>query len=455
MTNKARIFVAGRPVGVLEKDGDSYIFTYDQDYPEDGRPVSLTMMPTIKRHITMGRLPPFFEGLMYEGWMQRLASGVTTEVGGDDMGHISYLIGKCAESIGDVEIARFDAGSVQKMQPITIESATEGSASRGIYAQCLICFRHLPTPGHNKNYHERCSLSFFGTTTPPAIPFHGADLERLALRSISSGNALPGVQPKLPIFYAAGDSYFILKPQVSGVRCVPEIENIWMRLFESLGEPVAKSALVEMGDGDLAYVTRRFDRLPGGQKLHVEDFAQLLGKSIVGNEKFDASVADMVKVLREKSSPRARIAAVERLFKLSVLNIALGNSDAHLKNHAIIGLWPEAVGQQARVVYTLAPAYDILPTGFLSKNSRQSSALRINGKTSDITPKDLRAEAEESGLKASLVDDILGTLAASGSDIARILHSSVVPEAKVGELVRQINASFRSLGVTQLPTNKH
>ena len=43
------------------------------------------------------------------------------------MGHISYLIEKCADSIGDVEIARFDAGVVQKAQPITIESATEGS----------------------------------------------------------------------------------------------------------------------------------------------------------------------------------------------------------------------------------------------------------------------------------------------------------------------------------------
>jgi serine/threonine-protein kinase HipA len=452
MTARARIFVSGVSAGLLEKTGDTYVFTYDDVYPEDGRPVSLTMPPSIKRHAFPGRLPPFFEGLMYEGWMRRLASEVGTESGESDSegsgGPIAYLIHKCADSIGDVEIAPETASAPQKVEPISF--ADPASVAPSIPRKsCLVCFSPLPSPGHNRNYHESCSQSFFGTDAPPVVPFGAADIERLAVRSISSGIAIPGVQPKLPVYYPAGDAHFILKPQVNGVRAVPEIESLWMRLFELLGVPVARSALVEATDGELAYLTRRFDRLPGGEKLHVEDFAQLLGKSIIGDEKFDARVADMANALRERSSPRARVAAVERLFKLTVLNIALGNSDAHLKNHAIIGLPDKA--SKARVAYTLAPAYDLLPTFFLSPNARQVSALKINGKTRDITKKDLAAEAEAANLKASLVDEVLNELQTRAGDVTQLLRSSIVPEGKIDELVKRVSGRLRSLGMKPLP----
>jgi serine/threonine-protein kinase HipA len=445
MSQRARVFVSGVPAGTLEREGDSYVFSYDPDYPSDGRPVSLTMPPSVKRHTFSGRLPPFFEGLMYEGWYRRLASGVAADTESSG-GPVAYLVEKCADSIGDVEIAADGADAPQKIDPITFDEPTRGDP-RVARERCLVCFSPLPTPGHNRNYHEDCARAFFGTGGPPVVPFGGTDFERLAVRSISSGVAIPGVQPKLPVYYPAGDAHFIMKPPVNGVRSVPEIENLWMRLYGTLGIPVAKSALVETNDGELAYVTRRFDRLPGGGKIHVEDFGQLLGKSIVGDEKFDASVADMVNDLRVRCSPRARVSSVERLFKLTVLNIALGNSDAHLKNHSVVGI-PERGG----VVYALAPAYDLLPTFFLSANSLKSSALRINGKTRDITRKDLEAEAEAAGLKGKVVSEVLRELEARSEDVLKLLRASLVPQGRVDELLRRVNERLRSLGAGPIPT---
>ena len=64
---KAEVFVHGRPTGILEeiKPGGEYRFFYFQAY--DGPPVSLTM-PVSKEPYAYDRFPPFFEGLLPEGY---------------------------------------------------------------------------------------------------------------------------------------------------------------------------------------------------------------------------------------------------------------------------------------------------------------------------------------------------------------------------------------------------
>lgn len=63
----AEIFVHGRRAGVLEETipAKAYRFTYDQGY--SGPPVSLTM-PVVDTAYTYDRFPPFFEGLLPEGY---------------------------------------------------------------------------------------------------------------------------------------------------------------------------------------------------------------------------------------------------------------------------------------------------------------------------------------------------------------------------------------------------
>ena len=163
MSDKARIFVSGVLAGFLEKIKDDYVFTYDDAYPEGGHPVSLLMPPTTRRYLSRGRLHPFFEGLMYEGWLRRLADVPPVEANVTS-GLIDYLIKKCAHAIGDVEIAAESATSPPEMKPTIIER--DGNATARVARECcLYCQRALPTPGHNGNYHGKCSLLFFGTET--------------------------------------------------------------------------------------------------------------------------------------------------------------------------------------------------------------------------------------------------------------------------------------------------
>ncbi|MCX6138434.1 MAG: HipA N-terminal domain-containing protein [Ignavibacteriales bacterium] len=64
---KARIFVGDVPAGILEEQspGSSYAFRYDDGY--DGQAVSLTMPANVREYLFQS-FPPFFDGLLPEGF---------------------------------------------------------------------------------------------------------------------------------------------------------------------------------------------------------------------------------------------------------------------------------------------------------------------------------------------------------------------------------------------------
>ena len=67
MGRKAGIFIDYRPAGILEEitPGKKYQFIYGYEYKGDG--ISLTM-PSTKREYVFEGFPPFFEGLLPEGY---------------------------------------------------------------------------------------------------------------------------------------------------------------------------------------------------------------------------------------------------------------------------------------------------------------------------------------------------------------------------------------------------
>ena len=64
---RAKVLVHGNPAGILEEQvqGKSYHFYYLPEY--EGPPVSLTM-PVLNREYNFDNFPPFFEGLLPEGY---------------------------------------------------------------------------------------------------------------------------------------------------------------------------------------------------------------------------------------------------------------------------------------------------------------------------------------------------------------------------------------------------
>jgi serine/threonine-protein kinase HipA len=443
-TKRVRIFVAGTFAGVLSKEGDDYSFAYAPSYAALGRrghPVSLLLPIREEPYVSRGRPHPYFQGIMHEGWLRRLAE--TAEQQDETRGFLHYLVHRCRDSVGDVEIIADTETQPRFVAPLVVVPSTGGAP---VYAhkQCLYCCRELSSPGHNRNYHHECAQKIFGLPAPPLFDIAPEDFERLAHSSVSSGIAIPGVQPKLAVYLKGADAHFIIKPQVAQVKAVPETESLWMALAGKLGIPTAKAGLVEIRDGSLVYITRRFDRGTGGQKLHAEDFAQLLGKSTLGDEKFEGGIRDIARVIK-KYCIRPEL-SLQRLWDLVIFNYLFGNSDAHLKNYSLIGLPVNSVD----TVYALSPAYDLLPTRFMSE-SGSFSALEINGKRSNLTRADFRREIEACGMDDNVADRFLELVRRKAPEGIDFMKNSHVPPGKIRVYLELIEDRFKAIGFGKRP----
>ena len=94
---------------------------------------------------------------------------------------------------------------------------------------------------------------------------------------------------------------------------------------------------------------RRFDRLPDGSAVHIEDFTQVFG--VYPRDKYkNASARSIARVLGAEGGDADIVEFVRRL----TFSTLIGNADAHLKNWSLI--YPD------RRRAALAPAYDLLST---------------------------------------------------------------------------------------------
>jgi serine/threonine-protein kinase HipA len=128
----------------------------------------------------------------------------------------------------------------------------------------------------------------------------------------------------------------------------------------------------------------RFDLRPDGIHRGFEDFCVRNARRT--DEKYRGSYeTSVMKRFQQFANSPAVLADVEKLFTLIVLNCALRNGDAHLKNFGIV--YDDVLGE-AR----LAPLYDLVTTSiYLPKDGL---ALTLNGTTQWPDSKALRRLGE-------------------------------------------------------------
>ena len=255
---------------------------------------------------------------------------------------------------------------------------------------CLYCYQ--PLNKDEIDFHPSCSKKIFGTTQPPVIDFDLKQLEELAKQIVIESKAVTGVQPKLSlniekqinevprltIVGLQGD--YILKPPSAQYKELPENEDLTMHLAALAKIKTAKHSLIRLHSGELAYLTKRFDRIKG-QKIAVEDFCQLSER--LTEEKYRGSI-EMIGKIANKFTTNNGIEA-QRLFELILFCYLTGNADMHLKNFSLI---ENLLGE-----YEFSPAYDLLNTAIVIPDDKEESALTINGKKSKINIKDFNVLA--------------------------------------------------------------
>lgn len=257
-------------------------------------------------------------------------------------------------------------------------------------SNCLYCYQSLEKD--QLDFHPACAKKLLGTAEPPAIDFDLEQLEELAKQIIIQSKAVTGVQPKLSLNVEKHKNQpsrltivglhgeYILKPPSTQFKQLPENEDLTMHLAELMKIKTAKHGLIRLKSGELAYITKRFDRNKD-DKIAVEDFCQL--SENLTEHKYRGSIERIGKIASIHTFNKGFEA--QRLFELVLFCYLTGNADMHLKNFSLI---ENAMGE-----YEFSPAYDLLNTAIVMPEDKEESALTINGKKSKLNRDDFNALA--------------------------------------------------------------
>jgi len=262
--------------------------------------------------------------------------------------------------------------------------------------------------------------------------------------------SLAGVQLKFSVLRSGrgltipangvGGDWIVKLPDARFSR-VPENEFATMTLAAAAGLDVPEVRLVPietitgLPQGRWAeanaFAIRRFDRAPGGRRIHQEDFAQIVDQYPEG--KYDSANYETVAAIVWRVVGDEALA---RFLRRLVFCIGIGNADAHLKNWSLV--YPDGRSP------ALSPAYDLVSTLQYLPEDRLALNLARSKRWEDVTRSSFarlakRIGADEGGVLAAVADgverfrsawsDSRGTsLPLDSSDRARIdAHLARVP----------------------------
>lgn len=295
---------------------------------------------------------------------------------------------------------------------------------------CYCCGKPLRKNDIN-GWHHACIKRFFGTTSIPKIEIDEHTLEEIARENTNKGITVPGVQKKLSLHLHSADNSprltlvnyptgYILKPQVAEFECLPEAEQLVMTMADISGISTVPHALIQ-SNNTFAYITKRVDRIidkTGAQMLAMEDFCQLDLR--LTQDKYRGSYERCAKVIeRYSSQPKLDIS---ELFMRLVFSFVVGNSDMHLKNFSLIET------HEASGVYTLSPAYDLLPVNVIMPEDTEEFALAMNGKKTHIRRKDFFVFAEECKIPKSSVEKMIAKIVSLKSNYQDLCDDSLLSQ---------------------------
>ena len=179
------------------------------------------------------------------------------------------------------------------------------------------------------------------------------------------------------------------------------IEYAYYLMALECGIDISKCRLFEE-NGRSHFMTQRFDRLDGGEKLHMQSLCALAHYDF--NMAGAYSYEQAFLVIRQLKLP---MQAIEQMFRRMAFNIVARNQDDHVKNIAFLmnksGEW------------SLAPAFDVTYSFNPKGKWTSSHQMTMNGKRDHFTKEDFDTCAKVASMKrgraAKIVADVQATVA--------------------------------------------
>jgi len=148
-------------------------------------------------------------------------------------------------------------------------------------------------------------------------------------------------------------------------------------------------------NGRRHFMTRRFDRLAGGEKLHMQSLCALAHYdfNMAGAYGYEQALLAMRQL-------GLTMGAIEEQFRRMVFNIVARNQDDHVKNIAFL---MDKTGK-----WSLSPAFDMTYSFNPSGAWTASHQMTLNGKREDFSMDDFNACARAASMKRGRAAAIVG-----------------------------------------------
>jgi serine/threonine-protein kinase HipA len=397
MSTVAEVRLWGRTIGAVSVPGPGQVatFEYDAEFRRSGLEVAPLMMPTSGTEYSF----PALSRASFHGLPGMLADALPDKFGNaviaswlasqgrlpEDLDAVERLCYTGTRGMGALEFKPVAGPGAGKSEPLKIDALV------GLASEVLRGRENLRTSLTAPEQKEallqimRVGASAGGARAKALIAWNPETNE------VRSG------QVKAP----EGFGYWLMKfDGVSGNTDRDLADPKGFGAIEYAYSLMAKAAGIRMSDcrlfeehGRRHFMTRRFDRLPSGKKLHMQSLAALahLDFNDAGAHSYEQAFEVMKRLGLRKDD-------VEEQFRRMVFNVVARNQDDHVKNIAFL--------MDQRGTWSLSPAFDVMysynPAGQWTKQHQMSLA----GKRDGFTLEDLRAVASTASLKRGRAEEI-------------------------------------------------
>jgi serine/threonine-protein kinase HipA len=174
------------------------------------------------------------------------------------------------------------------------------------------------------------------------------------------------------------------------------IEYAYSKMAADCGIKMSDCRLFEEGDRR-HFMTRRFDRLDGGDKLHMQSLAAMVHLDF--NQAGAHSYEQAFDAMRRLDLSTGE---TTQMYRRMVFNVIARNQDDHVKNIAFL--------MDRRGNWTMAPAYDMTYSYQPSGKWTSSHQMTINGKRDNFMMEDFLESGKSALLKRGQAKRILNEI---------------------------------------------
>jgi len=421
MATLASVRLWGRTIGAvsLEDAGDHARFQYDPAFADSGIELAPLAMPLSDSVYTFPELPRrTFHGLpglladslpdqfghtLIDAWLA--TEGRTP----DSFNAVERLCYIGARGMGALEFVPSTGPRQRESKPIAIEALVRLASEVLSHRDSL----HASFARDEDKAEALRDILRVGTSAG------GARAKAVIAWNPATGEVRSGQVPAGP-----GFEHWLLKfdgvagnrdKEVEDPQGYGAIEYAYSLMAKAAGITMTECRLLEE-QGRRHFMTRRFDRLEGGEKRHMQSLGALAHFDF--NSPGAYGYEQALLVMRQLDLPMREI---EEQIRRMAFNIVARNQDDHVKNIAFLmdkaGAW------------SLSPAYDVSYSDNPSGRWTASHQMTLRGKRDGFTVADIRACAKGAGMKRGRAEAIVDEVRAAVARWPEFAAAAHVPDA--------------------------